>query len=715
MLKTRVLFGCWMLWQTLLHLTIAPPACANDPKPQAGAHAVVFADNRLYHLRQHGQREWTSFDAMPDASELVLEFPASRNEEAACLQLRQQDVKQRWQVALNGQPLGDLQINEIDLRALFEIPAGILRDGKNQLSVKQLGSADAAPDDIRVGSIIIDSRPVDEILNESRISVRVVDSVTRAAIPARITIVDQEGSLPTVAAQSGAGLAVRTGTVYTADGAASFGVPAAKYRIIAGRGFEYSIAEETIQTSVAGEHEVELAIRRVVPTEGWVACDTHVHTLTHSGHGDASIEERMVTLAGEGIELPIATDHNKNIDYRDVARSVGVEKYFTPVIGNEVTTSVGHFNAFPIEATASPPDHRGDDWATVFGAIFGTPGVRVAILNHGRDLHGGNRPLGPRWHNTAVGANALGWSPQMNAMEVLNSAATQTDTLQLCRDWMTFLNRGYAVTPVGSSDSHDVARHFVGQGRTYIRCDDRDPGAIDISAAVDSFINGRVRVSYGLLVELIVNDKYTCGDFVRPGEGPSVADIRVWGPGWCSCDQVTLYANGIEVAAFAVDAGRVSGGPEGLLWTGRWTLPDVSHDFHLVAIATGSGIDESYWTTAKPYQPTASDWIPRTMACSGAVWIDADRDGRKSSAHDYAKQIFGECNGQLEQLVQALGEYDSAVAAQAAHLYQQTGRSWLEPEAQTVLATAASQTVEGIQDYIQAWKASVIAQAEGRN
>ena len=48
----------------------------------------------------------------------------------------------------------------------------------------------------------------------------------------------------------------------------------------------------------------------------------------------------MLTLAGEAIELPIATDHNKHIDYTDLAIELGVRKYFTPVIGNEVTTQL---------------------------------------------------------------------------------------------------------------------------------------------------------------------------------------------------------------------------------------------------------------------------------------------------------------------------------------------------------------------------------------
>ncbi len=80
-------------------------------------------------------------------------------------------------------------------------------------------------------------------------------------------------------------------------------------------------------------------------------------------------------------------------------------------------------------------------------------------------------------------------------MELVNSAAQQSDMMQLVRDWMVLLNRGTLLTPVGSSDSHDVGRHFVGQGRTYLRSGDRDPGQIDVDEAVESFVQGRALVS----------------------------------------------------------------------------------------------------------------------------------------------------------------------------------------------------------------------------
>ena len=81
----------------------------------------------------------------------------------------------------------------------------------------------------------------------------------------------------------------------------------------------------------------------------------------------------MLTLAGEGIELPVATEHNLNIDYR-ACRGAGVAEWFTPVTGNEVTTPAGHFNIFPVGSRfASPPDSRVTDWPRLMTALRATP------------------------------------------------------------------------------------------------------------------------------------------------------------------------------------------------------------------------------------------------------------------------------------------------------------------------------------------------------
>ena len=96
----------------------------------------------------------------------------------------------------------------------------------------------------------------------------------------------------------------------------------------AGRGFEWGVAKHKLSLQADERRELTLSLKREVDTRGWIAADSHIHTLTHSGHGDARIEERMITIAGEGIELAVATDHNHHTDYAPTAASVGDEGAF---------------------------------------------------------------------------------------------------------------------------------------------------------------------------------------------------------------------------------------------------------------------------------------------------------------------------------------------------------------------------------------------------
>jgi hypothetical protein len=445
-----------------------------------------------------------------------------------------------------------------------------------------------------------------------------------------------------------------------------------------------------------------------------VACDTHVHTLTHSGHGDATVLERMITLAAEGIELPIAADHNVQIDHRPFAKQMNVGDYFTPVIGNEVTTPVGHFNIFPALTGSKVPNHRLNDWKEILDEIYKSPGVKVAILNHARDLHSGVRPFGPKRFNDAVGENADGWPIRFKAMEVINSGATQTDPFQLFEDWMALLNRGSQITPIGASDSHDVARHFVGQGRTYIRANDDDPGKIDVTEAVDNLLDGHVMVSYGLLANVTVDEKYTSGELAPVPDDPVQIHLAVLGPHWVKASQVRLYSNGQIIREIEIPKDPQRNWPKGVLWMDKFTMPRPEHDVHLVAIATGPGIMESYWKTAKPYQPTSPEWQPRVVGCSGAVWLDGDRDGRRSSARDYAQIALAKSKGEFTALAKELANYDAAVSAQAAFLYQSSGESLESDAVQKTLNQSAEAVKRGFQNYQAAWRATQIARSQSQ-
>lgn len=672
---------------------------------------VNIIEKEFLHLRSYEPREWASFPAEAQGTRLVRAFDSEANTKPWTLSLRQQDVKQTWQVLLNGNTLGRLLQDENNLRTDFEIPAGCIIDARNSLEIFQTGSE--VSDDIRVGEIQLHPTAPKVLRSEATLEVSLTDEVGHP-IPGRITIVDAVGTLMPVRADSGDGLAVREGVVYTSTGSAAFGVAAGIYRIFSGHGFEYGI-DQTDVSVVPGQHiKRTLKLNREVDTNGWVACDTHVHTLTHSGHGDCTFEERMVTLAGEGIELPIATDHNQHIDYTDAATSGGITSRFTSVIGNEVTTKQGHFNVFPISKGSACPDHTQNDWKPLLENIFATPGVRVAILNHAEDIHSGFRPFSARRHLNLTGESLENRPYKFNAMEVLNSGAIQTDPMVLFADWCGLINRGLSVTPVGSSDSHDVSRYIVGQGRTYIECDDSNAAAIPIDQAVDAFLKGRVIVSYGLFTGLKVTQSGD-GKTYGPGDQVSLRDdadeitvvVEVHGPAWTQAETVALYVCGNR----RVESKLVPSATPGtsLKGTATWTFQraELHHDVWLTALATGPGISQPFWPTAKPYQPVSPEFTPYTLSFTGQIRIDTNGDGMYTSPHDYAQQIISAANNSIPDIAEALNNADVSVINQAASLLQATAANLDE------LERASSKRVQdAVQEYRTARRESETAQLD---
>ncbi len=80
--------------------------------------------------------------------------------------------------------------------------------------------------------------------------------------------------------------------------------------------------------------------------------------MTHSGHGDADLEERVITCIAEGLEFAVATDHNHNTDYHSTMKKLGAGSPLTAVTRNEVPGPTGHLNAFPLGPAA--PEWRID-------------------------------------------------------------------------------------------------------------------------------------------------------------------------------------------------------------------------------------------------------------------------------------------------------------------------------------------------------------------
>ncbi len=711
-LRRRIFAACFTAtWSTFCWATIA----------NGEDQSLITVEPSVVHLRNSEPREWASFPPQADAQQLNLEFEYRSKGTSGTLTLTQSDVKESWTVTLNNERLGQLVRDENELQTDFLIPNGTLKQGKNELNITCRKNSPA--DDIRVGQIVIQSAAPSTIRNGAKLQIEILNQ-DHILIPGRITITNRQGTLVPIGTKSGNGLAIREGVVYTAHGRAELAVAPGEYRIIAGRGFEYSAPSALLRISAGETAKRTLILERQVATDNWIACDTHVHTVTHSGHGDCTIEERMATLAGEGIEFPIATDHNKQIDYRPTAEKAGVTNYFTPVIGNEVTTKHGHFNAFPALSTGPKPNHNELDWDKLFADIYSTPNMRIAILNHARDLHSSFRPFSPRHHLSLTGDNLDDWQQNFNAMELINSGAVQTDPMELFTDWCGLINHGLRVTPVGCSDSHDASRYIVGQARTYIQADDHAPGSINTEAALESFLNGRVIVSYGLLVQLQIKSSNDLANSKGPGDtlsitrssdstNPTVLEIttKVVAPDWSRPRKIQLFINGVP--KFTADLNPQTGIGRPFAASTTWKIPieELPHDAWMTAVATGDGIESPHWPTAKPYQPDSEIFESKTFSCTGPIWLDADGDGNYRSARDYATELLSQTpidlktgKPDLRAFANSLITHDQAVVNQSFALLLKIG---IEP-AEFIAAGIGKRG----RDFEQQWRQSTQARIE---
>jgi len=616
-------------------------------RPQADVRMI---DASFHHLGDDATPEWPEASADPEGTRLDLTFQATANEVEYTLLVVQRHVSNTWRLELNGKVFGTLARHDDQREQPYPVPAGFLITGANVLSL----IPDVPEDDITFGNIRLVERPFREFAGLERVHVRVTDEDSGGPVPVRLTIVDEAGTLAPIFYAKTPLTAVRDGVVYTATGEASFEVVRGGYRIYATRGSEWGLAEAEITVAAGQVAEVELSIRREVDTTGFIACDTHIHTLTFSGHGDSSVEERMVTLAGEGVELAIATDHNHNTDYRPVQAQLALGEFFTPVTGNEVTTPVGHFNAFPLDPAEPVPAYDLKDVVKLVAGMR-SKGAEVVILNHPRWPSHEEGPFGVIGLDRFTGERRIPTLLTVDAIELVNSDTEELDPLFLFHDWFALLNRGETICAVGSSDSHTVGSP-VGQGRTYIPSATDDPAAIDLQSAFKNIKTGRTSIGMGIFADVTVDGIFTMGDLVPVVDRTIEVSLRIAAPSWVTPEQVLLFIDGVQVSEASVPT------TEGLPTDIRLEYPmklDGGHDAWLVCVVIGPGISAPYWKTLNNY----------TLAATNPVFLDVDGDGLYTSPRATAQALLDAAGG--GSVERALTDCDGGVAVQLLHLVRE--------------------------------------------
>ena len=184
-----------------------------------------------------------------------------------------------------------------------------------------------------------------------------------------------------------------------ASGQASFMLrpskPGESYTIYLSRGPEFD--PHVIQDVVAKPGEtirVSGTVRRTMKTPGYLSGDFHIHA---RGSIDSGLDynRRVISLAGEGLEVAVSSDHNYVSDYAPYILGNDLEPFMSSVIGLELTTfEAGHFNAFPMRYDVELANRGSFQWQQQPpGLIFEElrqrgslgPDDTIVQVNHPRD------------------------------------------------------------------------------------------------------------------------------------------------------------------------------------------------------------------------------------------------------------------------------------------------------------------------------------------
>jgi hypothetical protein len=398
--------------------------------------------------------------------------------------------------------------------------------------------------------------------------------------------------------------------LYSLTGSGSLLLPAGRYDVLATHGPEYSLPRQELEVNADLGATFRAELTRTVDTSGYLASDFHVHA-SPSKDSNVPLTERVLTLAAEGIELAVPTDHNHVTDYTESIRADGLAGKLASMPGVEITTlHWGHFNAYPYPKSVDVPPYHETSPLEIFAVLRARAPQAVLQVNHPRMPGVGYFNRGEVDTKTGVAASP-DFSFAFDTLEVSNGFDLEDPSVfeRNLREWFELLNVGHRYTAVGNSDSHRVVFQWAGWPRTYVRVPDQDVTHVAPVEVARALTAGHAVVSCGIFVLPTANGSAGPGDTVQ-GSRVSLA-ISLRAPDWIDVSHVEIYANGAKVEERARDEP---------LRKSVWNLTldlEFKADTWLVVVARG----DHFMNDALP-----GKWI-KPFGFSNAIFVDADSDG----------------------------------------------------------------------------------------
>ena len=457
-----------------------------------------------------------------------------------------------------------------------------------------------------------------------------------AAMPCKVTFERIDGGPPPDFGPAYAAGPARNQAT-TADGTIEVSLAPGAYRVTASRGPEYTLAQAEVRLQPGDAPSMDLALRRVLDTSGYLGCDFHQHTML-GADAPVATRDRVISNAAEGVEVAVASEHNVVADLEPIVRELHLDRDLVSIPGDELTSDAsrkpwGHANAYPLpvdpsQARGGAPLVRDRTAREVFDGIrAATSGAVVIQVNHPRAGHNGYFDL--LGFDPAKGeGTAPGYDARFDALEVWNGRNVDARGKVLL-DFLAMLRTRHPVTATADTDTHGIVGQEAGYPRTFVRVHDDGPRSAWDAARSADVVKGvkvlrDVVLTNGAMLRVSANGVPVGG--IARGRVVHVK-VHVESAPWVVLDTVRVVHASDPDAKNDAEVRHIVETPNerGALGADVAFTVQAKADDAIVVIATGT-------KAMTPILSEGTDAAETTpWAMTGAIWIDADGDGKSLS------------------------------------------------------------------------------------
>jgi hypothetical protein len=446
--------------------------------------------------------------------------------------------------------------------------------------------------------------------------------------------------------------------VFSPDGTAHMPVFPGSWHVTFSRGFEYDRPTADVGAPAGGNISAAGTLNRVVNTTGWVSGDFHIHA-QGSPDADDLLDMKVRAFAGEGVEVPVSTEHEFIGDFGPTASALGLGPFMHTIAGTELTTtSTGHFNVFPLVPVPGALNAGGFLWynKTIPQVMAEakarlTPDGKAPILQMNHPRTAGMAYLDavhfdPNSFSPLVDAQDWPAPTVWDAMEIWNGlpiytfegCPVTTDSFYATcladvpshptgPDWFSFLDRGIRVAGTGNSDSHTASTHEVGYPRNYLQVGSDDPSAITDAQVAAALRGMKVTISGGPFLTIDTLDHAGIGGLAQAPATNVHLFNKVQAPVWMGpLDRIDIWQGDTSpLGAHVAQSIDMSGLPvtSALRLDTAVDIATSGTDFWLLATVRGPMDSQGYSHALWPVVQAA---VP-PYAITNPIFVDADGNG----------------------------------------------------------------------------------------